>query len=67
MANQGKQRTKRLKTVMVEHDLTPDDVAELVDVSLHTVYAWQARSRGAIPSNLLELLELKLSDSRQVG
>ena len=61
MANQEKQRTKRLKTLIIEHDLMPDDVAELLDVSVHTVYAWQARSRGAIPSNLLELLELKVA------
>ena len=49
----------RLKQIMDEHDLKPDDVASMLNRSVWTVYQW--RSGYAMPAALLELLEFKLA------
>ena len=48
---------------MARYQLTPRDVARLLNRSYQTVLIWRSVSPQTIPDTLLELLELKLRDS----
>ena len=50
----------KLRLLMAQHELTEDDVARLLSVSIHTVNAWRCRTRPDISDAMLEFLELKL-------
>ena len=53
-----------LKILMAEHDLSCPDVAEILDRSESTVREWTSKGGADIPSHSLELLEYKLTQTR---
>lgn len=51
-------KDQELRAIMAVHDLSPDDVAEMLCRSKSIVYQWRSRKHGAdIPDDLL--LKLK--------
>ena len=56
---------KRLRVIMAEHDLSNQQVADMLERSVSTVNQWTSAS-GAIdiPNQLLELLEFKVKQKR---
>lgn len=54
---------KRLIALQAEHELTANQVAKLLDVSVDTVYTWRSRENFDMPRRMLELLEYKLKES----
>lgn len=55
------ERTKKLRALMAEHKLAPEQVGELLDRTPMTVRIWRCQTEDSkvIPAQLLELLELK--------
>lgn len=49
----------RLRSFMELNELTAEDVSEMLDVSLSTVYMWRSKTGTEMPENLFELLRLK--------
>lgn len=60
---QPSENTEKLRKIMQRHALTPRQVAELLDRSYQSVLAWRSINQQDIPDSLLELLELKLTQS----
>jgi len=58
--------TTRLRSLMLQHNVDISAVATLLSRSNKTVRMWRSRSGPSIPDALLELLELKLSGSREL-
>lgn len=54
-------RTEKLRSLMADHNLSEDKVAELLGRSVTTVRIWRCKTEASkvIPQPLLELLELK--------
>lgn len=57
--------TVRLRVLLEAHDLKLEDAAEMIGVSRHTMASYRSRKGLVIPSNLLELLELKLNQNKK--
>ena len=55
------QNTARLRRLMTQHQVTPREVAALLNRSYQTVLTWRSINDQNIPDSMLELLELKLS------
>jgi hypothetical protein len=55
-------RTKRLRKLVAEHNLTPEDVGTMLGRTEMTVRIWMCKTDRSkvIPPQLLELLELKV-------
>lgn len=53
--------TQRLKDLMSQHKLSPEQVSELLGRSVQTVREWRCDNKNNISDNNLELLELKLA------
>ncbi|MCQ4311714.1 hypothetical protein NAV33_07370 [Pseudomonas stutzeri] len=54
-------KTQRLINLMAQHNVGIPDVSALVNRSEKTVRMWRSKNEPSIPDELLELLELKLS------
>jgi len=54
--------TQSLSQLMADYQLSPLDVARLLNRSYQTVLIWRSVSPQDIPDTLLELLDLKLRD-----
>jgi len=56
---------EQLKALKLKHKLTREEIAELIDVSLHAVHSWlkppDNKSARSMPNSLLGYLKLKLS------
>lgn len=56
---------KRLKYLILQHELSYNQTAKILSVSAHTVKSWlvsrAAKNSRNCPANMLELLELKLN------
>lgn len=50
----------RLRSFMEMHQLTSQGVADLLDVSVHTVNMWRSKGGTEMPENLFELLKIKV-------
>ena len=57
--------TLRLREIMRENSLTPQDVAEILNRSYQTVLIWRSVNDQDIPDNLLRLLELHIETGRE--
>ena len=56
-------RTTRLKDLMVEHKVTPQQVGKLLDRSTQTVRSWRCQWEArTIPPHVLAVLEMKLAE-----
>lgn len=53
--------TQRLKDLMSQHKLSPEQVSKMLGRSVHTVREWRCANSNNISDNNLELLELKLA------
>lgn len=53
--------THRLRALMDQYDLSPQDVADLLHRSYQTVLIWRSVNQQTIPDNMLDLLEMKLA------
>ncbi len=63
-----KTTNQKLNALIRKHDLTSQQVADLVQVSLDAVHSWRGsetttRSR-VMPKGLLELLEIKVGEKK---
>lgn len=56
--------TARLRTLMVEHKVTPKEVAAMLSRSYQTILKYRCKNGNIMPDSLLELLELKLKDRK---
>ena len=52
----------KLIVIQAKHELTANQVAKMLDVSVDTVYSWRSRDKSDIPKRMLELLEYKLQN-----
>lgn len=58
-------KTKRLKAIMKDHDLSVEQVATMTERSATTVKIWKCKHPArVIPDHLLQLLELKVARKR---
>lgn len=57
--------TVRLRVLLEAHNLSSEEAAEIIGISRHTMASYKARKGLVIPSNLLELLELKLNQNKK--
>ncbi len=57
-------RTLRLRSLMVRHNLTRTDVAELLGCTPKMVSCWRCESPRPIPEYQIDRLELKLEINR---
>jgi len=62
---QPSKNTEKLRQIMQRHALTSHQVAEILNRSCQTVRIWRCVNTQDIPDSLLELLELKLTQSRE--
>lgn len=56
------ERTRRLRELRKEHDLTADDIADLLGRSKSIVDHWMSGRHYVIPAIALTLLEYKLDE-----
>jgi len=54
-------RTKRLRDLMSDYELSCRDVAVMLNRAVPTIYTWRHGTCDSIPASMLELLELKLA------
>lgn len=59
--------TERLKKLMSDHRLKAPDVAKLIGRSAHTVRVWRCVNDNVIPDAMLEFLELKIAQTRELA
>lgn len=57
-------KTDRFLQLMDDHNLKPEQVAQLTGRALKTVYGWRLGKPHAIPSPILKLLEIELASSQ---
>lgn len=55
---------KKLRGLMVEHDLDNQKVADMLSCSIYTVNEYTSETGYQIPNHKLELLELKLKQNK---
>jgi len=55
--------SETLKALMAKHGKSPEQVADMLNVSAYSVRAW-ARGSRAMPINLIELLTFKLEQTQ---
>ena len=53
---------RKLIVLQATHELTANQVAKLLDVSVDTVYSWRSKDKSDMPRRMLELLEYKLQN-----
>lgn len=58
-------RTKRLRDLMENYDLSCDTVAELTAREVTTVYVWRNGDHNSIPETVLQLLEMKVAATKK--
>jgi transcriptional regulator with XRE-family HTH domain len=52
---------------MAEHKLSAKDVARILGRSPQTVFIWRNGEHRAIPSDLLQLLQLKITQGKAIA
>lgn len=60
MTTQIDPKTARLRAICEAEHLTPDDICELTGRGKSVVYHWMSGKHKQIPSDMLELLALKI-------
>lgn len=53
-------KTTRLRKIMADHGLKSPDVARMLNRKTQTVRLWRSDNERSIPSDALELLEIRI-------
>lgn len=68
-ATEREQNRKRLQDIMLEHDLSKEEIADMLHISVSAVVAWlkpeTSKSSNPVPMWALELLAFKLANEQE--